>query len=79
MLETGTTEEIFAKPMHPYTRSLLSAIPSPNPILEKQRVPVSYDYRTSGINFNEGTDHLVEGSHYVCCTDAEFEKWSSEV
>ena len=79
MLETGTTEEIFEKPMHPYTRSLLSAIPSPNPILEKQRTSLSYDYKTSGLNYKEGTDHLVSGTHYVKCTDAEFDLWSKEV
>ena len=79
MLETGTTEEIFEKPMHPYTRSLLSAIPSPNPILEKQRMSLSYDYKTSGLNYEEGTDHLVSGTHYVKCTDAEFDRWSKEV
>ena len=79
MLETGTTEEIFSKPMHPYTRSLLSAIPSPNPILEKQRVSLSYDYKTSGLNYAEGTDHLVSGTHYVKCTDAEFDRWNKEV
>ena len=78
MLETGTTEEIFARPMHPYTRSLLSAIPAPNPVLEKQRVSMSYDYRTSGIDYDQGTDHLVEGTHYVRCTDEEFDKWMKE-
>ena len=78
MLETGTTEEIFARPMHPYTKSLLSAIPAPNPILEKQRTSLSYDYRTSGIDYRKGTDHLVEGTHYVRCTDEEFEAWSRE-
>ncbi len=75
LLETGTTEEIFENPVHPYTRSLLSAIPSPNPIVEKNRVAESYDYRTSGINYAEGTQHLVSGTHYVKCTDAEFEKY----
>ena len=79
MLETGTTDEIFAKPMHPYTRSLLSAIPSPNPVLEKKRVALSYDYKTSGIDYNKGTAHLVEGTHYVSCTDQEFEQWMKEV
>ena len=38
LLETGTTEEIFENPIHPYTRSLLSAIPLPNPVVEKRRV-----------------------------------------
>lgn len=77
LLETGTTEEIFSNPIHPYTRSLLSAIPAPNPIVEKQRVAESYDYKTSGIDYNQGTDHLVSGSHYVKCTDEEFAKWTA--
>lgn len=38
LVEEGTTEEIFGDPIHPYTRSLLSAIPHPNPRVEKTRV-----------------------------------------
>ena len=75
LLETGTTEEIFEDPIHPYTKSLLSAIPAPNPIVEKKRTALSYDYKTSGIDYNKGTKHLVSGTHYVKCTDAEFAKW----
>ncbi len=78
MLETGTTDEIFARPIHPYTKSLLSAIPEPNPIVEKIRKPVYYDYKTSGIDYNQGTEHHVEGSHYVTCTDEEFIKWTRD-
>lgn len=78
LLETGTTEEIFENPIHPYTRSLLSAIPAPNPVVEKQRVAENYDYKTSGIDYNKGTDHLVSGQHYVKCTDEEFEKWTKK-
>ena len=76
LLETGTTEEIFADPIHPYTRSLLSAIPLPNPVVEKRRVAETYDYATSGIDYSKGTSHLVSGSHYVKCTDDEFRKWT---
>lgn len=76
LLETGTTDEIFENPIHPYTKSLLSAIPSPNPILEKNRVAMTYDYKTSGIDYNEGTDHFVSGRHYVKCTDEEFAQWT---
>lgn len=76
LLETGTTEEIFSNPIHPYTKSLLSAIPEPNPIVEKARTALTYDYRTSGINYNEGTNHLVDGTHYVKCTDQEFAEWT---
>ena len=76
LLETGTTEEIFENPVHPYTRSLLSAIPSPNPVVEKNRTAESYDKREAGIDYGAGTYHLVSGNHYVKCTDDEFKAWS---
>lgn len=76
MLETGTTEEIFANPVHPYTKSLLSAIPRPNPVVEKARNIITYNYSTSGIDYNKGTSHLVSGTHYVLATDDEFASWT---
>lgn len=75
LLETGTTEEIFADPLHPYTRSLLSAIPSPNPRVERTRIAETYDYATSGLDYNKGTMHLVAGTHEVRGTDEEVARW----
>lgn len=77
LLETGTTEEIFSNPIHPYTRSLLSAIPHPNPAVEKTRISESYDYETSGIDYSKGKNKHVGGSHYVLATDEDFEKWTN--
>ncbi len=77
LVETGTTEEIFARPIHPYTKSLLSAIPIPNPRTEKTRVAMSYDYKEAGVDYNVGKRHHVEGTHYVLATDDEFEKWAN--
>jgi oligopeptide transport system ATP-binding protein len=76
LLETGTTEEIFSNPIHPYTRSLLSAIPHPNPMVEKTRVSESYDYSTSGIDYKTGVNQHVGGTHYVLASDGEFKKWT---
>lgn len=75
LLETGTTEEIFENPLHPYTRSLLSAIPSPNPRVERTRIAETYDYATSGLDYNKGTLHLVSGNHQVRGTDEEVARW----
>ena len=75
LLETGTTEEIFSNPLHPYTISLLSAIPSPNPRAERSRSAVSYDYATSGLDYNRGELHHVGGKHYVYGTDEEVAGW----
>ena len=75
LLETGTTDEIFQNPVHPYTRSLLSAIPIPNPILEKNRVAITYNKDAEGVDYEAGTEHLIEGTHSVRGTDEEIEKW----
>ena len=76
MVETGTKDEIFSNPVHPYTKSLLSAIPQANPIVEKKRVALTYDYSNSGIDYNKGVNQHVEGSHYVLATDEELKSWS---
>ena len=78
LLETGTTDEIFANPVHPYTKSLLSAIPEPNPRVEKNRRSMTYDYATSGIDYNVGSYHSMGGQHQVFGTDEEIVKWTSE-
>ena len=76
LVETGTTEEIFANPVHPYTRSLISAIPHPNPAVERTRTSIHYDYFTSGIDYLAGELRTIEGTHKVLATEEEFEKWT---
>lgn len=43
MLEIGTSDDVYNHPIHPYTKSLLSAIPEPDPDKERQRVADVYD------------------------------------
>ena len=78
IVETGTTEEIFENPIHPYTRSLLSAIPHPNPIVEKARIALTYDKEKEGVDYTKGTIHNMTKTHYVLGTDEEFAKWQEE-
>ena len=75
LVETGTTEEIFSNPIHPYTKSLLSAIPLPDPHMEKIRKAETYDYKSSGIDYTNGSQHHIDGEHYVLATDEELAKW----
>ena len=78
LVEAGTKEEIFSNPVHPYTRSLLSAIPHPNPEVEKRRKSIAYDYATSGIDYSKGTEHVISGTHTVLATDVELAKWTAD-
>ena len=43
LVETGTTQEIFSNPQHPYTKGLLDAVPCPNPRVEKSRHHLSQE------------------------------------
>lgn len=76
IVEIADADELFSHPLHPYTRSLLSAIPLPDPHYEKQRKKMVYipekehDYSTEQPDLRE-----VAPGHFVSCNTAEFEKY----
>ena len=80
MVELADADELFLNPMHPYTRSLLSAIPLPDPIYEKTRQRITYnplaehDYTVDKPSFRE-----IKPGHFVMCNDAEFARYQSEL
>ena len=76
IVETGTIDEIFENPIHPYTKSLLSAIPHPNPIVEKGRKALVYDKDKEGVDYTLGVEHKLSDTHFVLATDEEFAKWN---
>jgi oligopeptide transport system ATP-binding protein len=43
LVELADTEQLFRAPLHPYTRALLSAVPMPNPVYERNKKPLVYD------------------------------------
>ncbi len=78
LVETGTTDDIFNEPVHPYTISLLSAIPRPDPHLEKNRTSITYDKVKEGVDYTKGTVHRISDTHSVLATDEEFARWYQE-
>ncbi len=80
MVEIADSDELFNHPLHPYTRSLLSAIPLPDPIYEKQRTRISYnplaehDYSVDQPSFRE-----ITPGHFVYCNDAEEKKYKESI
>ncbi len=79
IVELGTSDELFAHPFHPYTRSLLSAIPLPDPITEKNRKRIVYNPMMDHNYSQEGpTMREVYPGHFVLCNTEEFEKYRAE-
>ncbi len=78
MVELADSDELFRHPLHPYTRSLLSAIPLPDPEYEKLRTRIEYnplaehDYSTDKPSMRE-----VATGHFVYCNDAEYKKYKA--
>ena len=80
MVELATSDELFAHPMHPYTKSLLSAIPLPDPEEEKGRKRIRYNPLTDHENTTEEPEFReVCPGHFVRCTKKEFETYKQMV
>ena len=65
MVELAETEKLFAHPLHPYTRALLSAIPQPNPAVEKHKVLEIYDPSRHHYEEDPPAWHEMEPGHFV--------------
>ncbi len=80
IVELSTSDEIFAHPLHPYTKSLFSAIPHPDPHLEKNRKRMVYDpYAEHDYSVNKPTMREVSPGHFVYCNEDEFIKYQEEL
>ena len=77
LLEVGPADEIYHNPIHPYTKSLLSAIPEPDPERERKRQHLIYD---SSIE-NDGENrqmYEIQPGHFVYATEAEAKNYKEE-
>ena len=80
LMELAGSEQLFAHPLHPYTRALLSAIPMPDPIGEKKKRLVIYD--PSLHNYSEQNPPLweeVEPGHYVRGSRRELDGYRTQL
>ncbi|MGV9051200.1 ABC transporter ATP-binding protein [Lactococcus lactis] len=72
ILEVGTSDQVYNHPIHPYTKSLLSSIPSPDPISERERTPIVYN-PTAELDGQEREMREITPGHFVFSTEAEAE------
>ncbi len=76
IMELASADDIYDRPLHPYTQSLLSAVPLPDPKVERQRRRIAYDSSIEADN--EGRQlREVADEHYVYATEAELASYQT--
>ncbi|MCH4057363.1 ATP-binding cassette domain-containing protein [Lapidilactobacillus gannanensis] len=71
ILELADTEELFTNPLHPYTQSLLSAVPIPDPELAREKKLVVYDTNMHDYSVDKPKFVEVKPGHFVYCNAPE--------
>ncbi len=80
MVELATSDELFKNPLHPYTKSLLSAIPLPDPKYEKNRKRIVYNpLAEHDYSVDKPTMREVSPGHLVYCNEAEYQKYLEQL
>ena len=75
IVEIAGAEELFEHPLHPYTRSLISAVPIPDPVLEKNKTLLTYDPAVHDYSVDKPRLENIGYDHYVFGNDAELEAY----
>jgi len=80
LVELATSDELFKHPLHPYTKSLLSAIPKPNPLTEKTRKRITYNPQECH-DYSVEKPKLVEilPGHFILANSVEVAKYKEEI
>lgn len=80
LVELADSDELFRHPLHPYTKSLLSAIPMPDPAYEKRRKRITYvPLRDHDYSVEQPSLREVLPGHFVHCNQAEFDRYQASI
>ncbi|MEG2958343.1 MAG: ABC transporter ATP-binding protein [Oscillospiraceae bacterium] len=75
IVELAESEQLFAHPLHPYTRALLSAIPLPDPIAEKSKKLLIYDPAQHDYDKNPPQWTEIESGHHILANSRELAEY----
>ncbi|WP_270647286.1 ABC transporter ATP-binding protein [Paeniclostridium hominis] len=79
LVELTTSEELYANPLHPYTKSLLSAIPLPDPEHERHRVRIKYDPNIHDYSEHQPKWLEIRPGHFIFGSEPEFAQYEKEL
>jgi len=75
IVELADADELFRRPLHPYTRSLLASAPVPDPVIEKSKKAVLYDYTQHDYGTYKPFWAEVSPDHFVWSNEPELERY----
>ncbi len=79
IVEIATPDELFAHPLHPYTKSLLSAVPLPDPDYEKNRKRIFYNPKLREFTEDKPMMTEIRKGHFVYASKAELARYEKEL
>lgn len=75
IVELAETEKLFSNPIHPYTRALISAVPEPNPHMERSKTVEVYDPSQHNYEKNPPSFVELEEGHFVLANEEEVARY----
>ncbi len=75
IVEIAPSNRLFEKPLHPYTKALLTAIPLPDPKLEREKEVIVYDESVHDYSVESPSLVEIEKGHFVLASPTEVEKY----
>ena len=71
LLEVGPADDVYDRPLHDYTKSLISAVPIPDPEVERSRTRIPYDAQKEEMDRKQRSMHEIRPGHFVRCSGDE--------
>ncbi len=79
IVELAETDELFRHSLHPYTKSLLSAVPLPDPAIEKHKKLIVYDESVHDYSVDKPSFREIRPGHWVWANDKEFAEYQKQL
>lgn len=79
IVELAESEELFLNPLHPYTKSLLSAVPVPDPDIEKNKSLIVYDPKVHNYEKDKPMWVEIKKGHFIWANTEELIKYNKEL
>lgn len=79
IVELAETEELFKNSLHPYTKSLLSAVPMPDPEIEKNKELIVYDETQHDYSVDKPAFHEIKKGHFIWANQKELDEYKKVI